>query len=188
MNKQPSFDDMVKSYEQVQVMAQKYWISNDLFSLNWWLLVTLMIILWLLWWKFVNKQQLVEILLGGSLISIVTLLLDLIGLNLGLWDYTSLLFSSFYPTLVPVDLVVIPVTFMLLYQYKVSWKSFFLTSVIVSGFYSFVAEPIFNWLDIYRMNHWRYVYSFPIYILLFLFIKWIVDLVIKISKNSRTNQ
>jgi hypothetical protein len=185
MNKPPSFDEMQKNYEQVQVLARKYWISNDLFSFNWWLLVSLMIILWLLWWKLVDKQRLVEILLGGSLISIVTLLLDLTGLNLGLWDYTSLLFSSFYPTLAPVDLVVIPVTYMLIYQYKVAWKSYFLTSVTVSGVYSFVAEPIFNWLDIYRLDHWRYIYSFPIYILLFLFIKCIVDLVIKTSNKHK---
>jgi hypothetical protein len=184
MNKHSSFDDMVKKYEQVQRLARHYWTSDDLFSFNWWLLVILMIFLWLLWGKLVNKSRIVEILLGGSLISIVTLLLDLIGLNLGLWNYTSLLFSGFYPTLVPVDLVVIPVTYMLIYQYKVSWSAFLLTSVIVSGVYSFVAEPIFNGLDIYRMHHWRYIYSFPIYILLFLFIKWIVDLVVNISKST----
>jgi hypothetical protein len=185
MNKHPSFDEMEKHYGQVQVLARKYWISDDLFSFNWWLLVILMIILWLLWWKLVDKIRIVEILLGGSLISIVTLLLDLTGLNLDLWDYTSLLFTGVYPTLAPVDLVVIPVTFMLIYQYQVSWKSFSLTSVIVSGVYSFIAEPIFNWLDIYRLEHWRYIYSFPIYILLFIFIKWIMDLVINISKKHQ---
>jgi hypothetical protein len=184
MSKQPLFDEMVKYYEKVQIMSRQYWISDDLFSFNWWLLVSLMILLWLFWGKFVNKTKIVEILLGGSLISIVTLLLDLTGLNLGLWNYTSLLFSGFYPTLAPVDLVVIPVTYMLIYQYKINWKSFFLTSVMVSGIYSFVAEPIFNGLDIYRLNHWHYIYSFPIYILLFLMIKGIVDIVVKISKST----
>jgi hypothetical protein len=183
MREHPKFEHIEKKYEEVQIMANKYWISEDLFSYKWWLLATLMVILWLIWFKLVDKRKLVEILLGGSLISIVTLLLDLIGLNLGLWNYTSLLFAGFYPTLVPVDLVVIPVTYMLIYQYKVTLKSFFLTSIVVSGVYSFIAEPIFNAMDIYRMNHWRYIYSFPIYIVLFLFIKWIVDLILNISNQ-----
>jgi hypothetical protein len=183
-NNIPSFDEIEKGYNNIQELSHQYWIHQSLFSFNWWFLIVLMIFVWSIWLKFVNKSKLVEIMLGGCFISIVTLLLDLLGVNLDLWDYPTLIISSFYPTLLPVDVVVIPVTYMLMYQYFQSWKSFSFASVFVSAIYSFVVEPGFHWLDIYRLMHWKYIYSFPIYIILFLFIRWFVVSMKTIQRNN----
>lgn len=182
-DKKPTFSEIQNNYHKVQELSHKYWVHDSLFSFNWWFIVSLTFIMWAIWFKFVNRAMLVEILLGGCLISLVTLLLDLTGLNMNLWDYPTLVIYSFYPTLLPVDIVVIPVTYMFLYQFHRTWKMFFLMSVVVSGVYSFVAEPIFNLMDIYRLKHWHYYYSFPIYIVLFVFVRWFVLKVKAISQN-----
>jgi hypothetical protein len=173
-NRVPTFNDIEKAYNKVQDLSYKYWLHESLYSFNWWFMVILTIFIWVIWFKFVKKSELIEIILGGCMISLVTLLLDLIGVNLNLWNYPTLMISNFYPTLLPVDVVVIPVTYMFMYQFFKSWKIFIIASVVVSAGYSFIAEPIFHAMDIYRLKHWQYIYSFPIYIVLFLFIRWFV--------------
>lgn len=64
---------------------------------------------------------------------------------------------------------------MFIYQYFREWKSFIIANVILAAIFTFIAEPITVWLGIYKLDNWKYIYSFPIYILKTALIKWIVD-------------
>jgi hypothetical protein len=91
--------------------------------------------------------------------------LDTIGFNLGAWTYP-------YPSLpfmknfFPIDYVVIPVVFMLVYQKYSQWKQFVLVSTIVASFLSLILDPIMAAVNIYQPLTWQYYYSVPVFVLL----------------------
>lgn len=85
------------------------------------------------------------------------------------------------PPLVIVDLGVIPVVYMLIYQYFPDWKKFTIAISVNALLMAFIGEPIAVVLDIYQLNNWKYIYSFPLYIAMALILKWIL---IKILKNE----
>ncbi|MDR3589013.1 MAG: hypothetical protein P4N41_05070 [Negativicutes bacterium] len=78
----------------------------------------------------------------------------------------STLFSLQWWLNLSANLTSIPITFMLIYQYYPEAKAFLWVTIAISLLFSFVIEPLLVWLGIYRLYHWTYCCSFPIYILL----------------------
>ncbi|MFC6604110.1 hypothetical protein ACFQDF_25425 [Ectobacillus funiculus] len=60
----------------------------------------------------------------------------------------------------------------MLIQYKPSISPI-IKAIIFGGCSAFVAEPIFSAIHFYELVHWKYYYSFPIYIMVYLIAHWI---------------
>lgn len=163
---------------------REYWIEHAFLTWQWWVLVFVTIFIWFLWWKKVDKKRIHLMLNYGLILGFFSLTLDMIGQNHGAWAYPIRLYWAFIPPMIPFDITYIPVLFMLIYQkYGQKW-TYFLTAVsITSAFLSFIIEPIFKWIGIYVIYKWKYIYSFPIYIVLTCFVKTLVDFLNK--KNSK---
>jgi len=164
--------------EQIREVRLDYWFNEVVFTTNWWFLLLLSIIPWVLWIKFIDPKRLFETLFYGSLISIYSILLDDIGSYYLCWIYQYQL-VPISSRLNPVDLALMPVTYMVVYQYFKSWKTFFIAQSILSFGAAFLFEPLFEWLHIYRPIHWYLIYSFIIYLVLGIFNKWFVSIVNK---------
>jgi hypothetical protein len=178
-------EDISKLIELKQILTDlrsEHWINNVIFTSNWWILLLISIFPWIIWWKFVNKKRFIEILLFGALISIYSILLDDIGSYYLLWMYEYQL-VPISPRLNPVDLTLIPVTYMFMYQYFRSWKSFLIAQTVLAFGVAFIVEPIFIWLGIYKALSWKLIYSFLIYIALGIFNKWVVDRFVKLNRK-----
>lgn len=176
-------DEIKEVQQQLTDMRSEYWIQHDLFSMQWWLLIILLVLPWFVWWWLVDKTRIKNILLLGFLSSTPIVLLDDIGIQLQLWSYPYQLVKM-VPRLNPIDFSVLPVLYMLLYQYFRSWKLYLLGSVIMALSFSYIAEPIFVRLNIYDLDNWKFTYSLPIYIGLAIFIRWIIEGIIKTSKTT----
>lgn len=168
---------------QIREVRNHHWLTDVVFTFNWWFLLILTIVPWVLWWKLVDKKRVVEILLCGGLISIYAVLLDDAGSYFLLWIYKYQLLPI-SPRLNPIDLAVMPVTFMIVYQYFKSWKSFFIAQLILAFGAAFLAEPLFKKMDIYLPLHWHFVYSFIIYLILGIFNRWFVNRLLKIQNEN----
>ncbi|MEH7500250.1 hypothetical protein [Cytobacillus firmus] len=59
----------------------------------------------------------------------------------------------------------VPVAYMLLYQYFRTWKSFILAQIIMALTYAFIGEPFSEWVELVYYYEWRYSYSFIYYII-----------------------
>ncbi|MDH7478873.1 MAG: CBO0543 family protein [Syntrophomonadaceae bacterium] len=118
-----------------------------------------------------DKTRLMEILFVGLLFSVIADFLDVAGSSFVLWSY-PVMFLPVMPPMVPVNLVYLPVMYMLIYQFFPGWKPFIVASTALAAVNSFVGEPLCVWLNIYQLNNWRHVYSFPIYILVAVVVKW----------------
>lgn len=80
-----------------------------------------------------------------------------------------------------VDLGFLPVIYMLIYQYFPDWIKFTIAISITAVIIAFMGEPLAIRLDIYEMNNWKHIYSFPLYIALGL-IKMILKKIIEKEK------
>jgi hypothetical protein len=181
------WEQIVRERIKLREMELAYWIKYNLFTFNWWLILLTIITFWIVWWRFLDKNRLVEILLFGSFATIIANVLDVIGTSFVLWSYPYALFPVATP-LLPANLVGFPVVYMLTYQYYPGAKEFFVASVCVSLFFAFGVEVLLEVLGIYQPLDWKHVYSFPIYILIALLIRYTVNKIMLIQKKSGENK
>lgn len=175
--------EIITLQQQLTKLEHKHWVENVLFSFNWWLLLCIFIVPWIIWWKLVDKRRIREILLYGFIIMVLSSILDDLGIASLLWTYPYQLLQIL-DRLNAIDLTVLPVMYMLIYQYYPKWKSFLIAHVLLSFFSAFIAEPILVRLNIYVPLLWKFIYSFPIYMQIAVIVKWLTDKVSEISKSS----
>lgn len=153
---------------------------RNLFTVRWWFIIGSIAIAYGIWWKYVNKRYLTQILLFGSFIAVFRLIMDDAGSSAALWSY-SVKPLPFGQALFLNDLTIVPLGFMLVYQYCQSWKKFFLWTVIIEAGYSFFLLPILVKFDILRLYNWQYYYTFFIMIIVAIVMRAIILTVLKIE-------
>ena len=97
--------------------------------------------------------------------------MDFIGVSLGFWYYTGKIVPSI-PSYIPWDFCLFPVSMTFLMQFRPDISPL-KKAIIYSGLVSFIGEPLFDLIGFYTMVHWEYLYSFPIYILIYLCADWV---------------
>lgn len=181
MQKIPTSMEIQQRTIELNNMMMDYWIHNFVLSLKWWLLLVLTIVPWFFWWKVVDKSRILEILLYGILISSISTLLDVMGWNFSMWIYPNTLLPLCTP-LVPIDYMLLPILYMLVYQYCSSWKSFSIVLLMMSSIFAFVLEPLAEMLNLYKPLKWNHVYSFFGFFLMGCFSRGFLLKIIKIQK------
>lgn len=150
------------------------WLKHEVFTGNWWMLLAFLIVPWFIWFKFVDRGRMLEILLFGTITIIFTLILDGTGNDFGFWVYPTELIPI-APEAFEFDISMVPVGFMLIYQYFSTWKSFVIALVSFSAIYAFIGEPLCHLLEVVYYIKWTFFYSFVYYITIGILIKVIVD-------------
>jgi hypothetical protein len=178
----PSWDELIKLRQKTRDILIEYWITETVFSFNWWFLLTSTIVFIIIWLIFLDKKRIIEVAFFGSLVGSTTFILDTIGITLVLWSYPDRVIPII-PPIIEIHKVHLPIIYMIIYQYFKTWKSFLVSVTIASFIFSFVFEPLTVWLGIYEIHHWKYIYSFPIYILGGLILRWIIIKAKHIERN-----
>lgn len=189
MNKSISFQSVLQAKRISTDLVKQFWFQHSFLTWQWWFLLGIAFLPWIFWYLWVaDKRRLFELLTFAAFLDGCSLLFDTIGINEGAWFYPIQLYWSFDPPLVPVDITAIPVLFVIIYQLCERWLPFLLTTTLAALVSSFVFEPFFVNIGIYKLFYWKYIYSFPIYIMMVmtaraftLFVKQ------KIQAQSRTN-
>lgn len=159
-------DDNLYQIKALIARKVEIWQDRVLFTPLWWLGVALTIIPWVLWILYHKKDSTNRLLYVGSLVALLSVCLDILGDQLGLWYYRFNVIP-FLPTYFPWDVTLMPVTVIAILQIKPE-ASPYLKALIFAVLASYVAEPFFNWLLIYYPANWRYSYSLPLQFLLYL--------------------
>ncbi|TYP72020.1 CBO0543 family protein [Paenibacillus methanolicus] len=176
LNKDEMIEEIAQVHKQLTELRHQYWLHYDLFTLQWWLLLALLVIPWVIWWRLVDKKRLKDIVLFGISISYLIFLLDHIGYELNLWLYPHKLFR-FIPESSAFDLGILPVLHMLLFQYFIRWRSYLIANTLMATVFVFILEPLSVWIGLYKLLHWEFVYSLPLYILKAVMIKGLFETV-----------
>lgn len=172
--------ELIQIQDKYTHLHTKHFYENVIFSFQWWFLLIITIVLWIIWIVLVDKKRINNILLIGLLTSLIAFLLDNIGYSMALWNYPYYL-TPFTSTQIPINLAIIPVFYMLLYQYLRKWKSYLVALTLITLFAVFVVEAFFIKIGIYVPLRWEIWYAVPIYILIGILVKSLID---KIEKRS----
>jgi hypothetical protein len=155
-----------------------YWLDHCFLSPRWWFIIILFILSWVIFFRLTKREEWPRLLFLGLIWIMVSANLDGIGFDLGLWGYPGQLIPIL-PKAYLFDYALILVTYMLLYKYFPKGKTFLYGNIVLSAGASFIAEPVFQWLHIYNIYHWKIGWSFFIYIVLSYLIRWVVELVFR---------
>ncbi len=151
----------------------KTYFEHIIFTWRWWILLIGPILLWILWFKYRKKESTDRLLYAGFIVVIITLLFDSSGHQLGAWQYFYGIIP-FIPMYMPWDLGFLPVYTMFFIQIKPHVKPY-KKAIIYSGLLSFVLEPIFMKLEFFHYPKWDYIYSFFVYIGLYLIANYVSE-------------
>ncbi len=152
---------MMELQQELLALSISDWYEK-LFSFQWFVIVFILVVPWIIWWKLVNKKYIAEIFSFGLLILAVGSFLNGIGTQY-FWSYPYTLLPGL-PRVYMITYSVLPVVFMLLYQYFRAWKSFAIATIVSGLVGAFVLQPIMVWLDMMTFIRWNYFYSFLAYI------------------------
>ena len=183
MDKLPSLEQVLDAQNiSIQLQVQ-HWLKYELFTPQFWLLLGILIFPWIIWWKLVDRKRFLEIIIYGLLISTVVTVLDEVGCQLNWWDYLYDI-EPLFPRLIPMNFSMLPVGYMLIYQHFTKWKSFVTINIMVAAILAFIGEPIFVMTGIYVLLEWRSIYSFPIYFVLAIIFKMVLNWIIKVQQRA----
>jgi len=158
-------------YQEVSTANQhylKYWLDHTLFHWDFWLSLILFSIVPIIFWiKIRKKESSNRLLFTGMVVFIISSWLDFLGVVYGKWYYTGKVIPSI-PSYVPWDWIILPVFVMTLIEIKPK-SSPFLKGLIFASVSTFIGEPLFLWLGFYVIEDWNIQYSFPIYLIIYLF-------------------
>ncbi|NPV90078.1 MAG: hypothetical protein HPY50_04790 [Firmicutes bacterium] len=156
------------------------WQTNSFLHWHWWGLIIVFTLPWFLWWRLVRKDELPWII--SYALSLALLMVDLALVNLGLYAYPHRI-QPIWSGLVIGDITLPPIVFSLIYQSRRDWKGYLLYSVIAVAVFSFIGEPMLEWVGLYELYHWSFLYSFPMYLAMNIPIKLVLDRMKKASQQ-----
>jgi hypothetical protein len=172
MKTNTTWEEITKLRQELNDSYLEYWLHNNLFSFDWWLILVSIIGISIIWWIFLDKSRIFEILTYGLMIAVIATFFDIIGVNFLLFGYPNSLLPI-TPSIVPY-VTVLPMIYMFLYQTCTNWKWFIIGNVVLAVVFAFVVEPILIWMEIYEYNKWNYFYSFLVYLIMGMSIKWLM--------------
>jgi hypothetical protein len=160
------------------------WRTIDLFSPTWFGTVAFILFSYFLCFKLLDKCRLTKTLLYGALLTVMVSLFDIIGVEYVRWTYLTRIIPI-VPSLFLFDFTLIPLYYMLVYQYCRSWKSFIICNTIVTGIVSFVLFPLMTALKMFELNNWSYVYFYPCIFTFALVSKIIVAVIVNLENKCQ---
>ena len=171
----PSSVEIDKKQEVLTHLSIEHWIQHDLFSLNWWILFLATTIPYFIWWKAVDKSRFFEMFSYCMLCSTLCMLLDIIGTESMLWHYPDKLLPIITP-LIPANLVIIPISATLVYQYFTRWSYFLVATIGWSILFAYIIEPLFILRKMFELSEqWSHTKSFIGFIILGIILKTVFD-------------
>ncbi len=170
------FTKIIEAQDTLGRLTIDYWQNYTIFRWYWWFLAFWAVFPLFIWWKFTDRKRFLEVSFFGTITSINAGILDATGVSLGLWIYPYKILP-FLPAFFPIDYVIVPVIFMLIYQRYPAWKPFLIVSTTISAILSMILDPIMVWMNIYQPLQWQYLYSIPVFVFMVSFSKAVTSLV-----------
>jgi hypothetical protein len=179
-------DKIIELRKQIYNIQYELFMDHILFSLKWWILLFVAILVCFIWWKLVDKKRFNEIALVGFVAALITVISDAIGLEKALWAHPIQLLGTIRH-IHEIELIVIPVIYMLLYQYFGEWKKYIIAVIAYAIVGAYIIIPLNLWFGTYKIIKWKLTYSFITFIIIGIMIKFILRCIINVQKRFTTD-
>lgn len=159
-------DNTVNQIKELIDQKIQIWADHVVFSGLWWMGVGLSIIPWIIWFVIRKKESTDRLFYVGFYVMTLSVVLDILGDQMGLWHYRFNVIPVL-PTYFPWDVTLMPVMIMILIQVKPNMNPW-LKAIFFAVITSYLAEPFFDWLEVYEPIQWRFSYSVPIQLAIYM--------------------
>lgn len=164
-----------------------YWINySNIDSWQFWVnMLFLLIPLIILWFKIDRKHAFFYGYYGYS-VHILSSYIDAYSTLRGHWEYPYKAFPLF-PVSLSLDTSLIPVTYMLVYQWtKHRKKNYYVTLIILSAIFAFIFKPILSYFDLFQLaNGKTYFHLYFWYFSGGVVAKLLTNVFIYLEKNAK---
>lgn len=178
----PTDEQVAQMAKELTMARIENWFVTDLFTWQWWFILAMFVIPWIIFYYIGDRKQLPRLLLYGTLLMLLIITLDLSGFELGLWYYPFKLLPI-GPLTAYIDISPLPIIYMLEYQYFPQWKKFVKVSILTGFVFSFCFEPILIALGLYIPVRWEHQYGLPIYIIIPIIMRLAIEKIFAIAKE-----
>lgn len=163
--------------EEITQVQREYWqLYTDFATWQFWVLVIMLVLPLIILFVFIDKHYMLLLGFFGLNYHIWFAYTNSVGIRLGLWEYPYHLIP-FLPSF-SLDAALVPVLFMLLYQWTIHHKkNIYLYSILLSAILAFILKPMMVYFHFFHMHKWiNYSYLFLFYIAFFIVSKLITNL------------
>ncbi|AIF53174.1 CBO0543 family protein [Pelosinus sp. UFO1] len=171
---------------QIWNITWNRYITEELFSYQWWGSLIFLFVLYVIWLKLLDKARTFEIVLFGSFVAVQAVFIDIAGYSIGLWQHNIRLFPI-VPGVFPIDFTVVPILLMFAQQYGSSWSKYLIWSALGSILFSFGISPAFQFFDIKAYYNWSFSYFFFLMMIVSVTSRLAIQLVEKTVQENSTN-
>ncbi|MDO6654617.1 CBO0543 family protein [Anaerobacillus sp. 1_MG-2023] len=185
MDRQQQFDQIVLLRRELEEKANHYWQSySDYTTWQFWLILAFIFVPLIILYFRIDRRNIFLLGFFGYSVHVIAAYVDALGVRKSWWDYPYIAIPQL-PASISIDGALVPVYFILLYQWCLSHKkNYWLYGTLSAVGFTFIFKPILIWLDLFELYTNWYVllaaYLFVIYVA-----KVITDIFIKMSKQSR---
>lgn len=152
-----------KAFNQIYAV----WQEEILFTWRWWLGLALGVIPWMWWCFFFRKKDSTgRLLYAGYFVMTISLSLDAIGDQIGLWEYRFEI-VPLMPGFIPWDVSLMPIVIISLIQTKPHINPIY-KALLFAVTTAFIGEELAVQLGFYKMLLWKHAYGIPIYFVIYL--------------------
>ncbi|WP_332692076.1 CBO0543 family protein [Halalkalibacter lacteus] len=196
MKQQEFIENINKLQTKVNQMTDEYWIQfSDLSTWQFWYHLAWVIIPLVVLYRYISRERFFEILFYGYTIHVIITYNDSYLVRYGYVDHPYMVISQF-PFSFSVNAAILPVVYMLLYQYCTDReKNFYLWSLAVSAFVGLLWLEVHKQLNLFQINEKMNILqlrneflNFYIFLgnyLVSIIVLWITKLFIFIKRNTK---
>nr|WP_263326824.1 hypothetical protein [Neobacillus sp. Marseille-Q6967] len=175
--------------EKLNSLVTDYWHHySSLGTWQFWVVLGLFIIPLIIVYFSVDRSRIFEIFFYGYTVHILWANVEIIFGNKSLFIHTYFL-SSYLPNPLSMTASVLPVSYLLLYQYCINHqKNFYLYSIFLSALYAFVFAPLEEYiglLDIRKGMNLFYLFLIDVAIAYTAY--WFTRFILKLRNQSQTS-
>jgi hypothetical protein len=169
--------DLTERMSSVTNDWNEYWSSHSSFdSWQFWVSLVILSVPLIILIFTIDKRQVFRIGFYGLVIHVFALYSDLYGTTHSMWAYPYKVFP-FPPASFGLDASLIPVSYMLVYQWTYNRKkNYYLYIVMVAVVFSFLLKPLFSAFGFFQLLQSSYLQLFMFYLIGGLVGKWLTDL------------
>jgi hypothetical protein len=188
MNQQQQelYDDVIKLQKKAIELNTYYWKEYSSFDTwQFWMALFILIVPLIVLIFAIDREKIFLIGFYGFNIHAWFAYIDSFGAKSGLWAYPYQVIP-FFPSF-PLDASLVPVTFMLVYQWTLNHnKNFYLYSFITACIFSFILKPLLVNFDLFVLNkNVNYFYLLIVYCFVFLFSRMVTKIFLLGKKTAR---
>lgn len=177
---------LIKEQQEGAHQWLKYWQEYSAFDTwQFWFHVTMFLSPLIILYFAMDWKRALQLGFYGFNVHVWFGYFDDFGSTQGLWTYPYKMLP-FVAHSLGMDASLVPVSFILVYQWTIRHeKNYYLYTLLLGMFFSFVLKPIFVMHHLFKFNSWaNYFHLFLTYIVIIVLSKAITDLFLRFQKNA----